>query len=80
MSFVKDIPSVHPHPSLSDTDEELHMRLTHFDDHINAQKQKKRAEDTKKQDLEDELVNVRKQHTQLVAVHGGLVAEAEVWW
>lgn len=56
------------------------MRLTHFDDHINAQKQKKRAEDTKKQDLEDELVNVRKQHTQLVAVHGGLVAEAEVWW
>ncbi|KAF8231720.1 hypothetical protein L208DRAFT_43628 [Tricholoma matsutake] len=62
---------------VSDTDEELHMRLTHFDDHINAQKQKKRAEDTKKQDLEDELVNVRKQHTQLVAVHGGLVAEAE---
>jgi DNA repair protein RAD50 len=54
------------------------MRLKHFDDHINTQKQKKRVEDTRRQDLDDELASVRKQHTQLVAVHGGLVAEAEV--
>ncbi|KAF8073695.1 AAA domain-containing protein [Lyophyllum atratum] len=60
------------------TDEELSLRLEHFDDHINAQRQRKRQEDTKKQDLEDELVNVRKQHTELVAQHGGLVAESEV--
>ncbi|KAF5382729.1 hypothetical protein D9615_002851 [Tricholomella constricta] len=60
------------------TDEELNSRLKHFDDHINAQRQKKRLEDTRKQDLEDELINVRKQHTDLVAQHGGLVAEAEV--
>ncbi|KAG6854661.1 hypothetical protein C0991_003309 [Blastosporella zonata] len=59
------------------TDEDLETRLRHFDDHINAQKQKKRVEDTKKQDLEDELANVRKQHTELVAQHGGLVAESE---
>ncbi|RDB18009.1 DNA repair protein rad50 [Hypsizygus marmoreus] len=59
------------------TDEELQLKLKHFGDHINAQKQKKRLEDTKKQDLEDELANVRKQHTELVKQHGGLVAEAE---
>ncbi|KNZ73056.1 DNA repair protein RAD50 [Termitomyces sp. J132] len=59
------------------TDEELELRLRRFDEHINAQKQRKRVEDTKKQDLEDELTNVRKQHTELTAQHGGLVAEAE---
>ncbi|KAF9463040.1 hypothetical protein BDZ94DRAFT_1362864 [Collybia nuda] len=59
------------------TDEELELRLQHFDDHITAQKQKKRMEDTKKQDLEDELVKARNEHTHLVALHGGLVAEAE---
>lgn len=60
------------------TDEELHSRLTRFDDHINARKQKRRQEDTRKQDLEDDLANIRKQHTELVAQHGGLIAEAEV--
>ncbi|KAG5639217.1 hypothetical protein H0H81_005696 [Sphagnurus paluster] len=59
------------------TDEELNSRLSHFDDHINSQRQKRRLEDTRKQDLEDELASVRKQHTELVAQHGGLVAEAE---
>ncbi|KAG6822827.1 hypothetical protein H0H93_004755, partial [Arthromyces matolae] len=39
------------------TDAELEERLHRFDEHISAQKQKKRAEDTKKQDLEDDLAN-----------------------
>jgi hypothetical protein len=52
--------------------------LKNFDDHISVQKQKKRAEDIKKQDLEDELANVRKQHTELVGQHGALAGEAEV--
>ncbi|KAG6830973.1 hypothetical protein H0H87_006624 [Tephrocybe sp. NHM501043] len=59
------------------TDEDLETRLRHFDDHINGQKQRKRIEDTKKQDFEDELASLRKQHTELVAQHGGLVAESE---
>lgn len=60
------------------TDDQLNLRLKNFDDHISAQKQKKRIEDTKKQDLEDDLANVRTQHTELVKQHGSLVAEAEV--
>ncbi|KAF8895513.1 hypothetical protein BD779DRAFT_1640508 [Infundibulicybe gibba] len=60
------------------SDDELNMRLKNFDDHINTQRQKKRIEDTKKQDLEDELVNTRKYHTELLQQHGILVAEAEV--
>jgi DNA repair protein RAD50 len=63
--------------SCAATDDELASRLKHFDDHITTQKQKKRLEDTKKQDFEDELVNVRQQHTQLIALRGGLLAEAE---
>ncbi|KAG6878083.1 hypothetical protein C0993_012410 [Termitomyces sp. T159_Od127] len=59
------------------TDEELELRLRRFDEHINAQKQRKRVEDTKRQDFEDELANARKQHTELIAQHGRLVAEAE---
>ncbi|KAG5648426.1 hypothetical protein DXG03_005000 [Asterophora parasitica] len=59
------------------TDEELASRLNHFDEHINGQRQKRRVEDTHKQDLEDELANVRKDHTRLVAQHGGLVTEAK---
>ncbi|KAF8627436.1 hypothetical protein AX17_006250 [Amanita inopinata Kibby_2008] len=59
------------------TDDELEMRLKHFDDHINSQKQKKRLEDTNKQDLEDEIVSARKHHMGLLALQGGLSAEAE---
>ncbi|GLB38321.1 putative repair protein [Lyophyllum shimeji] len=62
---------------LPGTDEELELRLKHFDDHINSQKQRRRLEDTKQQDLEDELLDVRNRHTQLVAQQGGLMAEAE---
>ena len=62
----------------SGTDDELNSRLQHFDDHINLQKQKKKSENDKKLDLEDELSAVRQQHTDLVAHHGRLIAEAEV--
>ena len=60
------------------TDEELDARLRHFDDHISSQKQKKRLEDTRKQDLEDELANARERHRELLARQGALTAEAEV--
>ncbi|KIK01859.1 hypothetical protein K443DRAFT_678003 [Laccaria amethystina LaAM-08-1] len=59
------------------TDDELNSRLQHFDDHINSQKQKKKSQNDKKLDLEDELSAVRQQHTDLVAHHGRLLAEAE---
>ncbi|KAF8349440.1 hypothetical protein F5887DRAFT_914397 [Amanita rubescens] len=58
------------------TDEELETRLRHFDDHISSQKQKKRHEDTRKQDLEDQLANVRERHNELLARQGALTAEA----
>lgn len=63
---------------VSGTDEELDTRLRHFDDHISSQKQKKRLEDTRKQDLEDELVSARERHKELLARQGALTAEAEV--
>ncbi|KAF8631077.1 hypothetical protein AX15_002678 [Amanita polypyramis BW_CC] len=59
------------------TDEELESRRRHFDDHINSQKQKKRLEDTRKQDLEDELGSAREGHKELLARQGALTAEAE---
>jgi DNA repair protein RAD50 len=62
----------------SGTDEELEARLRHFDDHINSQKQKIRLEDTRKQDVEDELSNARDRHKELLARQGALTAEAEV--
>jgi DNA repair protein RAD50 len=63
---------------VSGTDEELETRLRHFDDHINSQKQKKRHEDTRKQDFEDQLANVRERHNELLARQGALTAEANV--
>ena len=60
------------------TDEELESQLRHFDDHISSQKQKKRLEDTRKQDLEDELGSARERHKELLARQGALTAEAEV--
>lgn len=56
----------------------METRLRHFDDHISSQKQKKRHEDTRKQDLEDQLANVRERHNELLARQGALTAEANV--
>jgi DNA repair protein RAD50 len=52
--------------------------LTNFDTHIAQQKQKKRKEESVRQDKEDELANVRKQHVNLVNEQGELAAEAKV--
>jgi DNA repair protein RAD50 len=61
-----------------DTDEELSTRLANFDEHIAKQKQKQRAEEGRRKDLEDNLVNARQQHVALVNEHGMLVSEANV--
>lgn len=52
--------------------------MKRFDEHINSQKQKKRLEDTQKQDFEDELASARDRHKELLARQGALTAEAEV--
>ncbi|KAK2465331.1 hypothetical protein APHAL10511_002685 [Amanita phalloides] len=62
---------------IAGTDEELDTRLRHFDDHIVSQKQKKRLEDTRKQDLEEGLASARESHKELLARQGALNAEAE---
>jgi septal ring factor EnvC (AmiA/AmiB activator) len=62
----------------SGTDEELEARLRNFDGHIIQQKQKKGKEESKRQDLEDELASARKQHVALVSEHGRLTSEAKV--
>ncbi|KAL4258232.1 P-loop containing nucleoside triphosphate hydrolase [Pleurotus pulmonarius] len=59
------------------TDEELEARLQNFDGHISEQKRKKKAEDGKKQDLEDELSNARRKHVELLQEQGSLRAEAK---
>ncbi|KAG5221328.1 DNA repair protein [Salix suchowensis] len=59
------------------TDEELDARLRNFDGHISEQKRKKKAEDGKKQDLEDELSNARRKHVELLQEQGSLRAEAK---
>ncbi|KAG5219767.1 DNA repair protein [Salix suchowensis] len=58
--------------------EELEARLQNFDGHISEQKRKKKAEDGKKQDLEDQLSNARRKHVELLQEQGSLRAEAKV--
>lgn len=53
-------------------------RLKNFDEHIARQKQKRRAEQSKQQDLEDELAVTRKTHVDLINEQGQLQAEAKV--
>lgn len=52
--------------------------MNNFGEHVAQQKEKKRREDAKKQDIEEELANARKRHTELVNEHGELSAEAKV--
>ncbi|KAF9493183.1 hypothetical protein BDN71DRAFT_1508771 [Pleurotus eryngii] len=59
------------------TGEELEARLQNFDGHISEQKRKKKAEDGKKQDLEDQLSNARRKHVELLQEQGSLRAEAK---
>ncbi|KAF9783547.1 AAA domain-containing protein [Thelephora terrestris] len=57
------------------TDEEIVQRLSNFDKHIAERKEKRRSEAGHLQDLEDELVGVRKSHMESVNEHGSLKAE-----
>ncbi|KAI0917273.1 hypothetical protein AcW2_007450 [Taiwanofungus camphoratus] len=59
------------------TDQELVNQLKNFDEHIARQKQKRRAEQSKQQDLEDELAVTRKTHVDLINEQGQLQAEAK---
>ncbi|KAF9013278.1 hypothetical protein BDQ17DRAFT_1386857 [Cyathus striatus] len=54
----------------------LHRAST-LDVHISSQKQKRWGEDAKRQDLDDALLVTRSRHTELIAWHGRLLAEAE---
>ena len=54
------------------------MRLKRFDDHLNAQKQKRTAEERKKDNLEEELNSVQNVQRDLLARHGRLLGEEEV--
>ena len=60
------------------SEEELQAKLESFDEDINQRKQKRRVEDDRRQELEEELDDVRRQYTHLVSQLGGLKAEAEV--
>ncbi|KAF8798951.1 hypothetical protein BYT27DRAFT_6885480 [Phlegmacium glaucopus] len=59
------------------TDEELDMRVKRFDDHANAQKQKRVLEERKKDDLEEDLNSLQKGQRDLLARHGRLKGEEE---
>jgi DNA repair protein RAD50 len=58
--------------------EELQSRADHFEDRINVQKEKKRQEQAKKDDIEEELVNLQNHQRDLLAKQGRLLGEAEV--
>ncbi|KAL4080977.1 P-loop containing nucleoside triphosphate hydrolase protein [Scleroderma citrinum] len=62
---------------LPGSEEELQSRLRNFDENIAQQKQKRRRQETERQDLEDELTKARREHVELVDKHGELVAEAK---
>lgn len=58
--------------------EELQSRADHFEDRINVQKEKKRQEQAKKDDIEEEMGSVQNDQRELVQQKGRLLGEAEV--
>jgi hypothetical protein len=54
------------------------MRLKRFDDHANAQKQRKVVEERKKDDLEEEWNSLQNSQRDLLARQGRLLGEEEV--
>ncbi|THH19195.1 hypothetical protein EW146_g1924 [Bondarzewia mesenterica] len=62
---------------LDDTDEELLERQKNFEAHIAKRKQARLEEDSKMQDLNDELKSARKVHVELINEQGRLNAEAK---
>ena len=65
------------YPSLGSL-EELQSRADHFEDRINVQKEKKRQEQGKRDDIEEEMGNLRNHQRELLAKQGRLLGEAEV--
>lgn len=61
-----------------DTDAELNERLQNFDEHVNKQKQKRRREGDRLQDVDDELAAARKEHVALTAEQGKLEERLQV--
>jgi DNA repair protein RAD50 len=56
----------------------LDARWRNFDKHISDQKDTRRKEEFKRQDLEDDLTRARKTHVELISQQGELQAEAKV--
>lgn len=52
--------------------------MSNFDEHIRGQKRKRREEQSKREDLDDELARARKAHVDVIGQHGELQAEAKV--
>ncbi|KIM43207.1 hypothetical protein M413DRAFT_444016 [Hebeloma cylindrosporum] len=57
--------------------EELQSRADHFEDRINVQKEKKRQEQAKKDDIEEEIGSLLNNQRDLVERKGRLLGEAE---
>lgn len=60
------------------SDEDLEAKVKNSDTDLLVQKQKLKAEQSKNQELEDELSAARKQHTELAQKKGTFKAEFEV--
>jgi hypothetical protein len=64
--------------TFTDTDEELQTKMTNFDNHMIAQRQKRSQKAAELQDDEENMEAVRKRHHTAVLEHGTLQGEANV--
>lgn len=60
------------------TEKELTDQLNNFNKYIDDQKNKRKAEQSNREDNEDELSRARKMHVELIGQHGELQSEAKV--
>lgn len=60
------------------TDEELEAKRRNFHEHLNVQKENKKQKQREMSDLEDNLVDIRKNHSNALQRHGHLQAAEEV--
>lgn len=65
-------------PLSSGTEKELTDQLNNFNKYIDDQKNKRKAEQSNREDNEDELSRARKMHVELIGQHGELQSEAKV--
>lgn len=65
-------------PSAVGTEKELTDQLNNFNKFIDDQKSKRKAEQSNREDNEDELSRARKMHVELIGQHGELQSEAKV--